>query len=223
MTYWDHEADLLIVGSGGGGMSAAITGKREGLNPLILEKTEYYGGSTAISGGGVWIPNNHLMAEAGIEDSKESARIYLKSIIGDRPSDAKVEAFIQHAPEAIKYLSELDHIKFKIMAGYSDYYAEKPGGVMGGRGLMAHVFSGRKLGDMFFQLRPSPVKVPFDFAVTINEIRKTSLAKAYPPFIPGAIWMAVRNVFGKCTGARYVGTGATLIARLRLSLHGSSA
>ena len=114
MTYWDHEADLLIVGSGGGGMTAAITGKRKGLNPLILEKTEYYGGSTAISGGGVWIPNNHLMAKAGIEDSKESARIYLKSIIGDRPSDAKVEAFIQHAPEAIKYLSELHHIKFKM-------------------------------------------------------------------------------------------------------------
>ena len=84
MTKWDHETDLVVVGSGGGGMTAALTAKLEGLDSLILEKTEYYGGSTAISGGGIWIPNNHLMADAGIKDSTENARTYLRTIVGDR-------------------------------------------------------------------------------------------------------------------------------------------
>ncbi len=152
MTNWDHETDLIVVGSGGGGMTAAITAKLEGLEPLILEKTEYYGGTTAISGGGVWIPNNHLMAEAGMEDSKKKARTYLKNIVGDRVPEANLEAFITHAPEMLRYITKIPHVKFQIMDGYSDYYAEKPGGTMSGRGLMAPVFSGKKLGDMYNQL-----------------------------------------------------------------------
>jgi len=219
MTSWDHETDMVIVGSGGGGMTAALTAKLEGLDSLILEKTEYYGGSTAISGGGIWIPNNHLMAEAGIEDSIENARTYLKTIVKDRVPAANLEAFIMHAPETIRYLSALPHMKFKVMEGYSDYYAEKPGGTMGGRGLMAPVFRGSKLGDMFYQLRPSPVRVPFDFALTISEIRTSVLAKVYPPFMLNAIKIILRNLMGKSTGAKHVGAGGTLIARQRMSLH----
>ena len=219
MTSWDYETDLVVVGSGGGGMTAALTAKLEGLDSLVLEKTEYYGGSTAISGGGVWIPNNHLMAEAGIEDSVDKVRTYLKNIVGDRVPEANLEAFIIHASKMLRYITKLPHIEFRIMESYSDYYAEKPGGTMGGRGIAAPVFSGKKLGDMFNQLRPSPVRPPFDFALTISEIRKSVLAKAYLPFIPSVIKVILRNLLSKITGAKHVGAGGALIARLRMSLH----
>ncbi len=219
MTNWDHETDLIVVGSGGGGMAAALTAKVEGLDPLVLEKTEYYGGTTSISGGGVWIPNNHLMAEAGIKDSKDDARTYLKSIVGEHVPDPNLEAFITHAPEMLRYLSKLPPIRFTIMDGYSDYYAEKPGGTMSGRGLMAPIFAGSTLGDMFDQLRPSPIQPPFEFALTISEIRTSCLAKAYLPFMPSAIKVFLRNLFGKIIGAKHVGAGATLIARMRMAMH----
>ncbi len=104
MTSWDHEVDLVVVGSGCAGMTAALTGKLEGLNSLIVEKSEVYGGSTAISGGGIWVPNNYLMAEAGISDSLDKARTYMKNTVGDRTPLANQEAFLTHAPKMLEYI-----------------------------------------------------------------------------------------------------------------------
>ncbi len=218
MTNWDHETDLVIVGSGGGGMAAALTAKLEGLETLILEKTEYYGGSTAISGGGVWIPNNHLMAEAGIEDSTDNVRTYMKNTVGDRTPQKNQEAFICNAPEMIRYLSGLPHMKFKIMEGFADYYPERPGGTIGGRGIDAPIFTGKKLGELIYQLRPNPLRVPLSFAFTIDEIRKTALSKANPRFRKDAFKVVLRNLLNKIFRTKHVGTGGALIARLRMSL-----
>jgi len=219
MTSWDHETDLTVVGSGGGGMTAALTAKLEGLNSLILEKTEYYGGSTAVSGGGMWIPNNHLMAEAGIEDSTENVRNYMKNTVGDRTPEANQEAFIVNAREMIRYLSKLPHMKFRILQGYSDYYPEKPGGINGGRGIGTPIFSGKKLGDMLSQMRRQPIEVTFGFTLTINDARKLALAKANPPYVVDAFKVLVRNLFNKAAGIKHVGMGEALIARLRMSLY----
>ena len=84
MTNWEHTTDVVVVGTGGGGMTAALVAKQAGLDVLMVEKSEYYGGSTALSGGGLWIPNNYLLQRDGLDDSIEKARTYLQHTIGDR-------------------------------------------------------------------------------------------------------------------------------------------
>ncbi len=220
MTSWDVETDLVVVGSGAGGMTAALTAKLQGLDSLVLEKTELYGGSTAISGGGIWVPNNHLMTEAGIKDSMDNARTYMKNTVGNRTSEERQEAFLRYAPEMIQYLSTLPSIEFEIMPGFSDYYPERPGGLKeGGRGIESVVFSGKKLGDLYEQLRPHPVKVPFDFALMISDIRKVALAGVYLPYLLDVFRILVRNLRGKLTREKHLAAGAALVARLRMSLH----
>jgi len=79
MTDWDFTTDLLVMGSGAGAMTAALVARQEGLDVLVAEKTEHFGGSSAYSGGGLWVPNNPLMAEAGLRDSLEDARAYMQA------------------------------------------------------------------------------------------------------------------------------------------------
>ncbi len=216
---WDHETDLVVIGSGAAGMTAALTAKLEGLESLILEKTELYGGSTAISGGGIWVPNNHLMAEAGIEDSADKARTYMKHTVGDRTPQVNQEAFLFHGPRMIQYLSKLPHMKFRIMPGFCDYYPERPGGLSEGRGLETPIFSGKMFGNLFDQLRPHPIKTVFDLVFTIAEIRKISLARVNPRYWIDAFKILGRNLVAKVCRSKHFGTGASLIARLRVSLH----
>ncbi len=218
MTSWDQKVDMVVVGSGAAGMTAALTAKLEGLNSIVLEKCDVYGGSTAISGGGIWIPNNHLMTDAGIDDSKEKALTYLENTVGDRSPRASQEAFVTRAPEMIRYLSKLPHMEFKIVPGFSDYYPERPGGMTGGRGLESPIFCGKKLGDIYNQIRIRPIEVPFDTIVTIGEGRTLSLARAYPPFLLGAAKVLVRNLVNKISGTKHISMGGAIIARFRMSL-----
>ncbi len=219
MADWDYETDLVVVGSGGGGMASALTAKLEGLQSLVIEKTEYYGGSTAISGGGIWIPNNYLMAEAGIEDSFEKARTYMQHTVGDRTPQSKQDAFLINAPKMVDYLSKLPHIVFQIMPGFSDYYPDKPGGTTGGRGVDMPVFTGRKLGLLLAELRPRPLLVPFGFVFTIDEVKKLFLYRAHPISILSMFKPMLRNLYNLITRAKHLDCGAALIGRLRMSLY----
>ena len=218
MTNWDERTDLLVVGSGAAGMTAALTAKLEGLESIVLEKCEYYGGSSAISGGGIWVPNNHLMAEAGVEDSIENARLYMNNTVGARTPRANQEAFLTRAPEMLQYLSRLPHMQFRIMRGFSDYYPERPGGMDEGRGIDTPIFRGRRLGKLFHQLRPHPIKTPFDLVFSTVEIKKIFLLAAHPPYLVDAFKVLARNLYNKVFGVRHAGSGAALIARLRISL-----
>src|SRR4030067_2201618 len=104
MNTFDHSTDVVVVGSGGGALTAALTTKLAGGDVIVVEKGPCYGGSTAISGGGMWIPNNHKMAEAGIYDSYELALTYMKNAVGDRVPESKLEAYVRYAPEMTKFL-----------------------------------------------------------------------------------------------------------------------
>ena len=84
---WDYEYDVVVVGSGASGFSAAITAKKEGLHTLLIEKEKHFGGASALSGGGVWVPNNRYLVEAGAADSYEEAKLYLDSTVGDLVDD----------------------------------------------------------------------------------------------------------------------------------------
>jgi 3-oxosteroid 1-dehydrogenase len=112
-----------------------------------------------------------------------------------------------------------DRLKFRVMWGFCDYYPERPGGLREGRGLETPIFSGRKFGKLFDQLRPHPIKTVFDLVFTVAEIRKISLARANPRYWVDALKILTRNLGAKTLRLRHFGTGAALIARLRLSLH----
>ncbi len=144
---WDHACDLLVMGSGAAAMSAAIRGHDLGLDVVIAEKTDRYGGSTAMSGGVCWVPNNGQMASVGIPDSREEALTYLTELTeGEVPED-RLAAYVDGAPEVLRYFEERTHVRFDALAAYTDYYAERPGGKPGGRSMDARAFNGRQLGD----------------------------------------------------------------------------
>jgi 3-oxosteroid 1-dehydrogenase len=154
---WDQTTDVLVVGSGGGGMTAALMAKDRGAQALVLEKSALYGGSTAMSGGSIWIPNNHLMKKAGLADSTEEALTYLKAVTAGRVSEERLRAYVKSAPEMVKYLEEKSHVRFQLVPGYSDYYPGLAGGKPGGgRTIEAAPFDARKLGRAHTELRPVP-------------------------------------------------------------------
>src|SRR5688572_8683931 len=94
-----HECDVLVIGTGAGGSSAALTAKINGLDVLVVEKEPVFGGTTAYSGGWLWIPCNPLEADAGIEDSLNDVRFYLRQDLGNQYDETKIEAFLKNGPE----------------------------------------------------------------------------------------------------------------------------
>ncbi len=150
---WDHTVDLLVVGSGAGAMTAALTAHDRGALPLLIEKTDRYGGSSAMSGGGLWIPNNHLMAAAGIQDSPEEAWAYLRGTVGDAVSEERLRAYLECAPRMPRYLTEHSQVRLVALPEYADYYQHVPGAKPGGRSLEPTNFDARLLGEEFLRLR----------------------------------------------------------------------
>jgi len=218
MAEYDHIADVAVAGSGGGGLVSALVAKFEGLDSIVLEKTKYYGGSTAMSGGGIWIPNNHLMAKAGIPDSYEKALTYMKLIVGDRVPEARLEAYVRHAPEALKYLEDKADLLYCIVPGYSDYYAELPGGMVEGRGLEPIPFDGKKLGENLKTLKNLPYSIPGGISITICEYCQLSKVKTTTKGKLAALKFGVGFIKNRLLGIERLTMGRALIGRLRYSL-----
>jgi 3-oxosteroid 1-dehydrogenase len=119
---WDRVVDVVIVGSGGAALVAATLAADEGAEVLVVEKDHMLGGTTAVSGGGIWLPNNHVMAEAGIPDSREAALAYIERVCDGRaPDPALLEVYVDTAPEMLKYLVEHTPARFHIQP-LPDYY-----------------------------------------------------------------------------------------------------
>lgn len=150
---WDDTTDVLVVGSGAAGFAAGIYGCKAGFDVLICEKTGVVGGTTATSGGIAWIPNSPQAKVAGIEDSVEKVRTYLRHELGNYYRADLVEAFLEAAPKAITELQDGTEVVFDL-AGFADYHANQPGGARGGRSLEPRRYDGRRLGKDFELLRP---------------------------------------------------------------------
>ena len=218
MADWDHSTDVVVAGTGGGGMTAALVAKQAGLDVLMVEKSACYGGSTALSGGGLWIPNNHLLQQDGLDDSLEKARTYLQHTIGDRTPQSLQDAYLANAPEMVRYLVEHSHVRFHRSKGYADYYPERPGGMADGRAIQGSPFAGGKLGKDLDQLLPMGIKVPAGLAFTASEYNKLGMITSTWAGKRTALNVGVRTVFNVLTGVKYLALGQALIARLRLSL-----
>ncbi len=153
--------DLVVVGSGAAGMAAAITARLHGLDVAVVEKEATYGGSTAVSGGAIWIPDNPKMRAAGINDSAEAALAYIAAEAGNRFDRALVEAFLRHGPEMVAFFEANTALQFDCRTYSPDYHPDVPGAALGGRVLDAQDYDGRRLGRHFARLRP-PIK---DFTI----------------------------------------------------------
>jgi 3-oxosteroid 1-dehydrogenase len=188
--HWDETFDFVIVGSGGASMCAALLCKTMGRRALIIEKQSKVGGSTGFSGGVWWIPNNHLMKRAGVDDSYERARLYFDSVVtyrGPASSDARREAYLRTGPEMLQFL-EGQGMRFKYADGWPDYYDEKPGGQPRGRSVVAPLFDINHLGEWKTKLAMYPgMHLPMG-------------SEEYP-----TLFLAKRTTGGKLKGLALVG------------------
>lgn len=146
--------DVLVVGTGASGMSAAVTAAHEGLKVLVVDKAPVYGGTTARSGGWLWIPGTKLAKEQGISEPAGAARAYLQHETTTHFDAARVDAFIENGPKAIDFFTEKTCVQFDMPPVFPDYHAEAPGGQPGGRSMVTRPFDARELGDYVSKLAP---------------------------------------------------------------------
>ena len=146
--------DVLVVGSGAGGLSTAVAAAHRGMKVIVAEKEPVFGGTTARSGGWMWIPNNCPGVRAGIQDSVDKARTYLKHETGDHYDSARVEAFLEAGPKAVDFFEKNTALQFDLGTTFADYHPTAPGGMDAGRSIVARPFDGRELGKEIKRLRP---------------------------------------------------------------------
>ena len=204
----NHIYDVVVAGSGAAAFAAAITAADAGLTVLMCESTDRWGGSSAMSGGGLWLPNNPLMQRDGAGDSRDEALAYMERTIGDAgpaTSRARKEAFVDHVAALVQLL-ERHGLTFARGADYPDYYPELPGGKVG-RVIEVEPFDVKRIGAWWASSRgqdgvPAPVKTD-DFWL---------LQRAWST--PGGM-MRGAQVMGRLAtmlvrGRRLVGMGAAL-------------
>lgn len=152
-TFSETTCDVLVVGSGVGGLSTAIVAKHLGLDVIVAEKAPVYGGTTAISGGVVWIPQNSQAWDHGVKDLPGEALKYLQSVSGERLDQRKAEVYIANSAGVLGWFGKNTSVQFTLNMGWADYRPALPGGLTG-RSLMPNPFDGRRLGKNFNTLRP---------------------------------------------------------------------
>lgn len=220
---FDTHTDLLVIGSGAGGLTAALTASIEGAEALVLEKSDRYGGTSAMSGGGIWIPNSHHLARiSGAADSRDEALAYLKAVVGNAVEPARLATFVDEAPRMLEYLEAHSRVACEPVP-YSDYYPELAGGKGGYRTHQPLPMHARRLGDDFRRLRGQHPQTLVAGRITMTMME----ARAFLTRAPGWRLTAARIALGylldipgrlKGKRARRLALGNALVGRLRWSL-----
>jgi 3-oxosteroid 1-dehydrogenase len=218
-TRWDDSVDLLIAGSGGGGMVAALAALDCGLEPLIVEKQALVGGSTGLSGGIVWLPNNPLMRADGIADSYEDGLAYLADVVGDigaPSSPARREMFLTAGYEMINFLIRKG-VRLVRCDGWSDYYPNHKGGNTAGRAVEGIPFDAADLGNWSQRVQP-PLAKNYGFVVLTNELRSVQYFNRAPRAFAVALRVFLRSTAARIGRRQILTNGASLIAQMLKSL-----
>jgi 3-oxosteroid 1-dehydrogenase len=216
MTEFDEVRDFVVVGSGGGSMCAGLVMRAAGKSVLILEKTALVGGTTARSGGVMWVPNNPVMKRDGIADSDEDAATYLDSVIGDAAdapgaTPVRRRTYLREAPRMIAFLIA-QGIRLTRVREWPDYYDERPGGSVAGRTVVAELFDVNELGDWKTKLRPSFIVAPLP--ATLEEMMELPAYQRSWRVKALMFKLAIRMLLAKLTGKRWVAGGAALQGRM---------
>jgi 3-oxosteroid 1-dehydrogenase len=156
-TAWQVEADVVVVGSGGAGAVAALAANAGKAKVVVVEKSDKFGGTTAVSGGVVWVPRNKHMPEVGITDSLDEAIGYVTRLADGKSDPALIRRWLEAAPEMIEFVEAHSAIAFQALGKYPDYHPEFAGGRPGGRSLDPGLFKTTELGAWKDKLRRSPV------------------------------------------------------------------
>lgn len=212
---WDRSVDLLIAGSGGGGMVAALAALDSGLQPLVVEKQALVGGSTGLSGGIVWLPNNPLMRAGGIADSHEDGLAYLADVVGEigvASSPARREMFLTAGYEMMNFLLRKG-IRLERCAGWSDYYPNHKGGNEAGRAVEGIPFNAARLGEWSDKVQP-PLARNYGFVVKTNELRSVQYFNRAPGAFAVALRVFLRTVAARIRRRDILTNGASLIAQM---------
>ena len=207
--------DFVIAGSGGGGLVAALAAADAGASALVLEKQSLVGGSTCMSGGIFWIPNNPLMRAEGIPDSYEDAMAHFETVVGDVGPCSSLErrhAFVTAGPEMTTFLQGLG-VRLVTCPGYSDYYSNRKGGSDVGRGVEPVPWDGRKLGPWLPKLQPGLAQ-SLGMCVMTNEARSLSNYNRSLRAFAVAARVALRTVSAKVRRQTLLTNGASLVGQL---------
>lgn len=202
---------VVIVGSGSAGFAAALAAKEAGLEPIIIESTDKLGGSSAMSGGGAWIPNSPVMLRAGTHDSYEDAKKYMDLTIGDvgpASSPERREAFLREGPKMVAWLESLG-FKFHYGKGYADYYPELPGGTAVGRLVEPETFDLKKLGEWKNKINIS-MAIP---VYTLDGVQIALSFRTLSAFFNTVKVIGFRTMGSMIIGKKLAGIGGALIGQ----------
>jgi len=191
--------DFVVIGSGGGSFCAALAASKAGQRVLVLEKTDLVGGTTAISGGVMWIPANRYLAEAGIADSEEQAISYLDAVVGDHQdtpgaSPARRRTYVEQAPRMVDFLEE-QGVRLRRVPSWPDYQ-DAPGACEPGRTVVSELFDINTLGEWKQRLRPGFLPLPayLEEAMQLPDMKRS-----------GASFKTLLRVIGRTIGSRLRG------------------
>ncbi|WP_181696362.1 FAD-binding protein [Nocardia sp. GTS18] len=215
---WDHEVGFLVVGSGAGGLTGALAAADRGLDTLVIEKAAHYGGSTALSGGGIWVPNNPTLLREGLRDDRADVRAYLDAVVGDRVPTANLDRFIDEGPRMLEFLETSPHLRFQWCTGYSDYHPEAPGGRPAGRSIEPLPVDLKQLGPDEDLLRPAALATPPGLFITSKDFVQLNMVTRTWKARWTALLTGLRAIKAIVLRRHMDTLGRALIARLRLAL-----